>query len=135
MDESLGSMGTPIKAMVGDKPIFLCCKGCVKKIQAEPAKYLALVYGEGVGSVPMGTEQVREGIFRLSAADAPFVAAQKRCPVMDEPLDAMGGPYKVDADGKAIYICCPGCAKKIAAEPQKYLAVLESQGVQAPALR
>lgn len=140
MDESLGSMGTPIKAMVGDKPIFLCCKGCVKKIQAEPAKYLALVYGEGVGSggvgsVPMGTEQVREGIFNLSAADAPFVAAQKRCPVMDEPLDAMGGPYKVDADGKAIYICCPGCAKKIAAEPQKYLAVLESQGVQAPALR
>ncbi|MEZ6080181.1 MAG: hypothetical protein R3C56_32290 [Pirellulaceae bacterium] len=140
MDESLGSMGTPIKVMVGDKPIYLCCKGCVKKIQAEPAKYLALVYGEGagsggVGSVPMGTEQVREGIFRLSAADAPFVAAQKRCPVMDEPLDAMGGPYKVDADGKAIYICCPGCAKKIAAEPQKYLAVLESQGVQAPALR
>ncbi|MFB2351670.1 hypothetical protein, partial [Priestia megaterium] len=42
MDESLGSMGNPIKVMVGDKPIFLCCKGCVKKIQAEPAKYLAM---------------------------------------------------------------------------------------------
>lgn len=43
MDEPLGGMGTPIKVTVGDKPIFLCCKGCVKKVQAEPAKYLAMV--------------------------------------------------------------------------------------------
>ena len=136
MDEPLGGMGTPIKVMVGDKPIFLCCKGCIKKVTAEPAKYLAMVYGGGsAGSVPAGTEQVREGIFKVSAEDAPFIAAQKKCPVMDEPLDAMGGPYKVHAAGKAIYICCPGCAKKIAAEPQKWLAVLAQQGVTAPTLR
>ncbi len=141
MDEPLGGMGTPIKVMVGDKPIYLCCKGCIKKIQAEPAKYLAMVYpdgengSEGVGSVAAGTEAVREGVFKVTPADAPFIAAQKKCPVMDEPLDAMGGPYKVNAAGQAIYICCPGCAKKIAAEPQKYLAVLKSQGVEAPAIR
>jgi len=145
MDEPLGGMGTPIKVMVGDKPIYLCCKGCIKKIQAEPAKYLTMVYGVekmgsgGVGSgrdsVPAGTEQVREGIFKVVSADAPFIAAQKKCPVMDEPLDAMGGPYKVNAAGKAIYICCPGCAKKIAVEPQKYLAVLQSQGVEAPLIK
>ncbi len=145
MDESLGSMGQPIKVMIGDKPVFLCCKGCIKKIQAEPAKYLAMVYGQGSqgemetgsrgASVPSGTDQVRDGIFKVSAEDAPFIAAQKKCPVMDEPLDAMGGPYKVNADGKAIYICCPGCAKKIAAEPQKYLAVLAQDGVNAPTLR
>jgi YHS domain-containing protein len=141
MDEPLGGMGTPIKVMVGDKPIYLCCKGCIKKIEAEPAKYLAMVYGNGktstttASAVPPGTEQVREGIFKVVAADAPFIAAQKNCPVMDEPLDAMGGPYKVNAAGKAIYICCPGCAKKIAAEPQKWLAVLKSQGVDAPTIR
>ena len=136
MDEPLGGMGIPIKVMVGDKPIYLCCKGCIKKIQADPAKYLAMVYGSGnQASVPAGTEQVREGIFKVVADDAPFIAAQKKCPVMDEPLDAMGGPYKVNAAGKAIYICCPGCAKKIAAEPQKWLAVLKSQGVDAPLIR
>ncbi len=136
MDEPLGGMGTPIKVMVGDKPIFLCCKGCIKKIKADPAKYLDIVYGGGsAGSVPAGTEQVRAGIFKVSAEDAPFIAAQKMCPVMDESLDAMGGPYKVHAAGKAIYICCPGCAKKIAAEPQKWLAVLAQQGVNAPTLR
>ena len=95
-----------------------------------------MVYGSSnQASVPAGTEQVREGIFKVVADDAPFIAAQKKCPVMDEPLDAMGGPYKVNADGKAIYICCPGCAKKIAAEPQKWLAVLKSQGVDAPLIR
>ncbi|WP_417740586.1 hypothetical protein [Rosistilla oblonga] len=144
MDEPLGGMGTPIKVMVGDKPIYLCCKGCIKKVQAEPAKYLAMVHGKQMGSggteesgnvVAAGTEQVREGIFKVVAADAPFIAAQKKCPVMDEPLDAMGGPYKVNAAGKAIYICCPGCAKKIAAEPNKWLTVLKSQGVEAPTIR
>ncbi|WP_404307038.1 hypothetical protein [Neorhodopirellula lusitana] len=136
MDEPLGGMGTPIKVMVGDKPIFLCCKGCIKKIQAEPAKYLAMVYPEGQKeSVAAGTEQVREGVFKVTAADTPFIAAQQMCPVMDEPLDGMGGPYKVNADGKAIYICCPGCAKEIAAEPKKWLAVLKSNGVEAPTIR
>lgn len=46
MDEPLGGMGQPVKVMIGETPIFLCCKGCIKKIQAEPAKYLAMVYGE-----------------------------------------------------------------------------------------
>lgn len=145
MDEPLGSMGQPVKLLVGGKPVFLCCKGCVKKVQADPAKYLAVVYGDnpvsagkigsGGASVAKGTDEVRPGIFKVTAADQPFIAAQKICPVMDEPLDAMGGPYKVNAAGKAIYICCPGCAKKIAAEPDKYLAVLKSLGVESPTLR
>ena len=144
MDESLGSMGQPIKVTVGDKPIFLCCKGCIKKIQAEPAKYLAMVYGDAppaqattksAWSVPAGREEVRANVFKVTAADSQFIEAQKRCPVMDEPLDAMGGPYKVNAAGRAIYICCPGCAKKITAEPQKYLDILAKQGVNAPVLQ
>jgi hypothetical protein len=27
-DEPLGSMGVPIKVMVKDQPVFVCCKGC-----------------------------------------------------------------------------------------------------------
>lgn len=163
MDEPLGSMGKPIKVMVGDKPIFLCCRGCIKKVQAEPGKYLTMVYGKAnatttptdaaptdatpaaatvtlvpagdVGVVPAGGQQVREGVFKVTADDAPFIATQKRCPVMDEPLDAMGGPFKVNADGRAVYICCPGCAKSIAKDPHKYVQQLADQGVNAPLLR
>ena len=136
MDEPLESMGGPIKLLVGEKPLFLCCKGCIKKVKAEPEKFLKAVYGDSLaGSVSSGGEQVREGVFKVTKEDDPFVAAQKKCPVMDEPLDAMGGPYRVNADGKAIYICCPGCAKKIAAEPKKYLDLLAEQGITPPVIK
>ncbi|WP_235935352.1 hypothetical protein [Candidatus Laterigemmans baculatus] len=140
MDEPLGSMGGPVKLVVGDRPIFLCCKGCIKKVQSEPAKYFAKVHGDASANASgalaaVGGEQVRPGVYKTVAADLPFITAQKTCPVMDEPLDSMGGPYRVEAEGRAVYICCPGCAKKVAADPQKYLAVLAEKGVNAPELR
>ncbi len=39
--ESLGSMGTPIRVEADGKVGFLCCKGCKKKFDADPAKALA----------------------------------------------------------------------------------------------
>lgn len=42
MNESkLGSMGVPIKVMVEDQPVFLCCKGCVRRAQMNPKQTLA----------------------------------------------------------------------------------------------
>jgi YHS domain-containing protein len=37
----LGEMGTPIKLVVNGKPLYLCCKGCIAKVQVNPTKYLA----------------------------------------------------------------------------------------------
>ena len=44
-DEELGGMGLPVKLIVKGEPIFICCKGCEKKINADPDKYLAKVAG------------------------------------------------------------------------------------------
>jgi hypothetical protein len=41
--ERLGSMGTPVKVMVKEHAVFLCCKGCQKKALADPDKTLASV--------------------------------------------------------------------------------------------
>ena len=38
--EDLLAMGGPLKVARGDESTFICCKGCLKKIQAEPDKYL-----------------------------------------------------------------------------------------------
>jgi|GEM_PF-2642155 len=35
----LGSMGDPIKVLVGDHPLYLCCAGCVAKVRESPGKY------------------------------------------------------------------------------------------------
>jgi hypothetical protein len=37
----LGSMGTPIKVLVGDQPLYLCCQGCLRKVESAPEEYLA----------------------------------------------------------------------------------------------
>ncbi len=42
-DEELGGMGPPVKMLVKGEPIFLCCKGCEKRVNADPDKYLAKV--------------------------------------------------------------------------------------------
>ena len=44
--EELGSMGDPISVTVKDETIFVCCQGCVKKVQQNPDKYLAKVHAE-----------------------------------------------------------------------------------------
>lgn len=123
--KSLGSMGAPPKIMVQGKPLFVCCEPCSSKIQANPKEYLAKYYGAK-------GKELRPGVFDATLADVEAIAAQKKCPVMDEELGGMGTPQKVNVQGKAVYICCVGCAKKLLAEPKKYLAMLAEQGVEPP---
>ena len=42
-DTRLGAVGVPLKIMVKDQPVFLCCKNCVKEAQADADKTLAKV--------------------------------------------------------------------------------------------
>lgn len=41
--EPLGTMGPPLKLIIHEQPVFLCCKGCEKKAQADPEATLAKV--------------------------------------------------------------------------------------------
>lgn len=118
MDEPLGGMGTPLKVTGLGRDVFLCCKGCLKFLEKEPQKYLAKL-------PPLAKPEV----LKTTEIDKEFVAAQKVCPVMDEPLNAMGGPYKTVVEGRVVYLCCPGCAKKLHATPGVYLQKLADQGV------
>jgi len=43
--EKLGSMGKPIRMEHEGDVVFLCCKGCLKKFNADPAKYVARAKG------------------------------------------------------------------------------------------
>ncbi len=118
-------MGAPPKIMLGDKSLFVCCAGCTTKVKANPDVYLAKYYSAK-------GKEVRPGVFEATLADAKAIAAQRKCPVMDEELGGMGVPQKVNVNGKAVYICCAGCAKKLHAEPEKYLNMLAKQGVTPP---
>jgi hypothetical protein len=43
MGGKLGSMGAPVKVLVGDHVVYLCCKGCLSKLEKAPEQYLAKV--------------------------------------------------------------------------------------------
>jgi YHS domain-containing protein len=43
------------------------------------------------------------------------------CPVSGEDFVVAADSPKVELDGKTYYFCCPGCAKKFQADPQKYM--------------
>jgi hypothetical protein len=43
IDVPLGATGMPQKIMLKGQPVFLCCKDCIKKAQADPNKTLAKV--------------------------------------------------------------------------------------------
>ena len=40
-ENRLGLMGTPVKVLVNDQPVFLCCKSCKTDALAKPDKTLA----------------------------------------------------------------------------------------------
>ncbi|MFO0890942.1 MAG: hypothetical protein U0790_17585 [Isosphaeraceae bacterium] len=49
-EELGGEMGPPIKVTRGGKTIFLCCKNCLKKVQASPEKFF------GASATPHGDD-------------------------------------------------------------------------------
>ena len=62
----------------------------------------------------------------LSAEDRALAGQQRICPVADSQLGSMGPPRKVDVNGTSVFICCEGCRQTLLADPEKYLAKLES---------
>ncbi len=49
-----GAMGDPVEAVIAGRLFRTCCKGCVKKLRSDPAKYLSALEkaGGGTGMAP-----------------------------------------------------------------------------------
>lgn len=108
--QPLGSMGDPIAVSVGNETLYVCCSGCIDTVKEHPEKYFT---AKPTLTVTPATE-----------ADAAAIAAQKLCPVMDEPLGGMGTPLKVSGLERDVFLCCKGCLTSLEKDPQKYLAKL-----------
>ncbi len=83
-------------------PVYFCCKGCIEKYTADPAKYAAKV------------QKQREALAKLDKV-------QVRCPVSGEPVDRK---VSIEHGGRQVFFCCPDCIGKYEKEPAKYAAAL-----------
>jgi hypothetical protein len=121
-ENRLGTMGAPIKIMIEDQPVFLCCAGCKRRAMADPTKTLATV-GELKAKVEAAT--IERNLADLSEEDRNLVLAQGYCPVMPESrLGVMGIPIKVTIADQTFFVCCEGCSKDAAANPEQTLKVV-----------
>lgn len=95
-------MGEPVNLAVSTKtddgPVFFCCKGCIKKFEAEPGKYAKEVADQR--KILSGREKV-----------------QVTCPVTNEPVDR---DVHTMHNGQKVYFCCTGCLSKFKRDPAKY---------------
>ena len=94
--QKLGEHGTPVQVKIGEETMYLCCHGCLK-----------------------GTVSPQH----WATIHANFAKAQKICPVMKHELPK--NPKWTIVEGQIVYVCCPPCTKKIAADPAKYLQQLD----------
>lgn len=107
--EALGSMGDPIDHVVGTKLVRLCCKGCVKGVERNPAKALAAV---------------DEGWIRAQLPTYPLdtCIVMKGDPLEGEELD--NEPIDLLYGTTLVRLCCKSCVKRFHKKPRAFLADL-----------
>lgn len=120
MDVKLGDHGTPIKLVVNGQPLYVCCKGCIDKVQMNPETYLGKLAGPKSASRP-AQGQPRVVVAKTTSADQSKISAQRLCPVMDQRLGGHGTPIKLLVDGRPLFVCCRGCIKKVERSPDHYV--------------
>ena len=122
MDTPLGDHGAPIKLLVGNQPLYVCCKGCIKKVQSNPEEYLRRV-GGGATTQGGAAASPQISVAYATAEDGAAVRAQGRCVVMtDQQLGGHGKPIKVAIGDQSLFVCCKGCLRKVEQNPELYLA-------------
>jgi hypothetical protein len=114
-------MGKPYKMMVGDRVVFLCCKGCEGAVQADPEGMLKKLDA----APPAFTPEQQAALDQLPPADRELAVKQRVCPVSGEPLGSMGTPYKMIVGGRTVFLCCEGCAGVVEQDPDGTLKKLE----------
>ncbi|MCC6418203.1 MAG: efflux RND transporter periplasmic adaptor subunit [Gemmataceae bacterium] len=129
----LGSMGVPVKVAIHGRPVFVCCRACVKQARDNAEQTLrradelkAKRQGE-TGADPAEEAKIRADLAKLSPADRRLAETQRYCAVQKENsrLGSMGKPVKVMIQGRSVFLCCEACADEAREHPAETLATVE----------
>ncbi len=104
----------------------------MKRIMSLVLAGVFVMTAAAAGAAPKGSGTMK-GSVSSGAAEAKGLVkvGNTICPVSGEPVGEMGAPAQVVYKGKVYNLCCPGCAKKFLADPEKYAAIAEKQAAAA----
>jgi membrane fusion protein, copper/silver efflux system len=127
----LGAMGVPVKLTLRGKNVFVCCKNCIGRAEADPEAVLtraeqlrekAKERATASKSAKRDPEvKIREALAKLDPTERKIAEAQRICPITGNRLGSMGAPPKLDVKGTSVFICCDGCIDDAKADPDKTL--------------
>jgi Cu(I)/Ag(I) efflux system membrane fusion protein len=141
-DNKLGSMGVPVKVILENQPVFLCCDGCRKQAQESPQETLEKVKKLKEGSARSSAttaeapaakpnsdreKKIEAALAKLSDTDRKLAVEQRFCVILPKSrLGSMGTPVKLELNGKAVFLCCEGCRDDAEANPEETIKKAES---------
>ncbi len=105
--EPLDAMGKPLNLVHEGRLVRLCCKGCTKEFQKDPAATL---------------KTIDEAVVKAQKASYPLA----KCPVSSEELGGMGEPLDFVNGTRLVRFCCKGCVKEFQKDPAKYMAQVDA---------
>jgi membrane fusion protein, copper/silver efflux system len=127
----LGAMGVPVKLNLRGKTVFICCKNCIGRAEADPDAVLARAEQlrekakeRATASKPAKRDpevKIREALAKLDPAERKLAEAQRLCPITGNRLGSMGAPPKLEVKGTSVFLCCDGCIDDAKADPDKTL--------------
>jgi YHS domain-containing protein len=86
------------------KRLYVCCKGCIKEVSKDPAKWFKKVEDAGIT----------------------LDKVQVNCPVTGDKIDKK---VFADYEGKRVYFCCAACQEKFNADAKAIVAKMEAEGI------
>lgn len=94
-------------AVIGDRELRFCCPSCASAAEKDPA----------------GTQaEFASMVMDSQRADYPL----DTCVVAGSPLGGMGEPHEMLVNDTLVRLCCAGCAGKVKADPDTYLAKIDA---------
>ncbi len=87
--------------------VRLCCKGCIRKFNADPAQYL---------------KKLDAAVIKAQGPDYPL----QDCAVLEgSKLGSMGDPVEIVVANRLVKFCCAGCQPKFDKDPAPFIARID----------
>lgn len=96
-----------IDYVYGNRLVRLCCKGCIRDLNEEPAKYL---------------KKLDEAVIKVQGPNYPL----QDCAVLEgSKLGSMGDPVQIVVANRLVKFCCASCTPKFDADPAVFIARID----------